>query len=122
MKITSFNPSIITTKFDETVALFEALGFERAHHQEEIDGKNIQSTRMRNADGFHVDVTYVENIPQDMTQIRMNVDDIEETVKILEEKGFKNTLGRIVDQGSSLNAQMMSPSGFFITVIHHVKK
>ena len=57
IKITSFNPSIITAKFDETIALFEALGFERAHHQEEIDGKNIQSTRMRNADGFHVDVT-----------------------------------------------------------------
>jgi hypothetical protein len=76
---------------------------------------------MKNADGFHVDVTYVENIPQDKVQIRMNVDDIEETVKMLEEKGFKNTIGRIVDQGSSLNAQMMSPSGFIITVVHHVK-
>ena len=57
-----------------------------------------------------------------MTQIRMNVDDIEGTVKMLEEKGVKNTLGRIVDQGSSVNAQMMGPGGFFITVIHHVKK
>ena len=121
MKITSFNPSIITTRFDETVALFEALGFERRHGQEEIDGRDIKSVRLKNEDGFHVDVTYVANIPQDKVQIRMNVDDIEETVKMLEEKGFKNTIGRIVDQGSSLNAQMMSPSGFIITVVHHVK-
>lgn len=122
MKITSFNPSILTTRFDETVALFEALGFEKAHHQENIAGKEIQSTRMRNADGFHVDVTFVDGLPQDRTQIRMNVDDIEEAVKLLEANGFKNALGRIVDQGSSLNAQMMSPSGFMITVVHHVKK
>ena len=122
MKITSFNPSIITSKFDETVALFEALGFQRAHRQEGIEGKNINSTRMRNADGFHVDVTFVEGVPQDMTQIRMNVDDIEEAVKLLEAKGFVNALGRIVDQGSSLNAQMRSPSGFMLTVVHDVKK
>ena len=57
-----------------------------------------------------------------MTQIRMNVDDIEGTVKMLEEKGFKNTLGRIVDQGSSVNAQMMGPGGFFIAAFHQVRK
>ena len=122
MKITSFNPCIITPRYDETVALFEALGFERRHMQENIDNQDIKSVRMKNEGGFHVDITFNAKLPQDMTTIRMNVDDIDEAVKMLEERGFKNRLGRIVDQGSSLNAQMQSPGGFIITVVHHVKK
>lgn len=33
MKITSFNPMIVTKKPEEAIALFEALGFERHHHK-----------------------------------------------------------------------------------------
>ena len=32
MRITTFNPMILTKKPEETIALFEALGFERHHH------------------------------------------------------------------------------------------
>ena len=33
MKITTFNPMILTKKPEEAIALFEALGFERHHHK-----------------------------------------------------------------------------------------
>lgn len=33
MKITSFNPMILTKKPEEVIALFEALGFERRHQK-----------------------------------------------------------------------------------------
>ena len=33
MKITTFNPTILTKKPEEVIALFEALGFERRHHK-----------------------------------------------------------------------------------------
>ena len=39
MTITTFNPMILTKKSEETIALFEALGFER-HHQKSDETEN----------------------------------------------------------------------------------
>ena len=42
---------------------------------------------------------------------------------MLEEKGFKNAQGdRITDTGSSKSTMMVSPSGFSISVIEHIRK
>ena len=61
MTITSFNPLIVTQDAEATIALFEALGFERRHMKTGINDKDITSVRMRytGEDGkvFHVDVT-----------------------------------------------------------------
>ena len=58
MIITSYNPCIITPRYDETVALFEALGFERRHMQENIDNQDIKSVRMKNEGGFIITVVH----------------------------------------------------------------
>ena len=47
MQITSFNPMIVTKDAEATIALFEALGFERRHTKTGIDGQDITSVRMR---------------------------------------------------------------------------
>ena len=79
MKITSFNPLIVTENTEAVIALFEALGFERRHMKTGINDKDISSVRMRytGEDGkaFHVDVTSAP-VPQDISTIRMNVDDL----------------------------------------------
>ena len=125
MTITSFNPLIVTRDAESAIALFEALGFERRHQKTGINGKDIASVRMRytGEDGkvFHVDVTSAP-VPQDTTTIRMNVRDFDEAYRMLEEKGFKNTSGRITDTGSSKAAMMVSPSGFSISVVEHIRK
>ena len=124
MKITSFNPLILTKDAESVIALFEELGFERRHKKTGING-HVESVRMRleNEDGkiFHVDVASVP-VPQDMTSIRMNVDDFDEAYKLLEDKGFKNAQGdKVTDTGSSRSTMMVSPSGFSISICKHIK-
>jgi hypothetical protein len=122
MKITTFNPMIVSPKGDDIVALFEALGFEKRHEVINVDGHDTTSIRMKNADGFCVDVASVSMLPQDMPMIRMNVDNFDETIKKLEEHGFKSYQGNSpVDTGSSTVTLMKSPSGFSISVSEHKK-
>ena len=125
MKITTFNPLIVTKDAESVIALFEALGFERRHMKTGINGKDISSVRMRytNEDGktFHVDVTSTP-VPQDIATIRMNVDNFDEAYEALEAKGFKNARGeKITDTGSSRSTMMVSPSGYSISIAQHIK-
>ena len=126
MKITTFNPAIITKNAEETIALFEALGFERRHMKTGIDDKDITSVRMRytGEDGkvFHVDVTSA-TVPQDISLIRINVRDFDEAYKMLEEKGFRQAKGFAPSTtASSKYAYLVSPSGFIVDLCQHVKK
>ena len=125
MTITSFNPLIVTKNAEETIALFEALGFERRHTKTGING-NISSVRMRYTaeDGkvFHVDVTSAP-VPQDITTIRMNIRDFDEAYKMLEDRGFRNAQGeKVTDTGSSKSTMMVAPSGFSISITEHIRK
>ncbi len=123
MKITSFNPLIVTKDADAVISLFEALGFERRHNLEANTGKtDFNSVRMRDANGFHVDVANVPTMEQDLSLIRMNVDDVDEAYKFLTERGFKNPSGdRTVDTRSNKSCMMKSPSGFAFDLCQHIK-
>lgn len=77
---------------------------------------------MKDANGFHVDITENPRAQQTRTAIRMNVDDFDEAYAFLTERGFKNTLGdKIAENGSSKAAMMVSPSGVSISLIQHIK-
>ena len=126
MKITTFNPAIITKDAASVIALFEALGFERRHTKTGINDSDITNVRMRytNGDGkiFHVDVVQA-HVQQDITAIRMNVRDFDEAYKMLEEKGFKNAQGdKVTNTPSSVATMMVSPSGFSINLGQHIRK
>ena len=125
MKITAFNPLILTKDAEATIAVYEALGFERRHTKSGIEG-NVTSVTMRytGEDGkvFNVDVTEAP-VPQDITTIRMSVRDFDEAYKLLEERGFKNTQGdKITETGTSKATMMVSPSGVPISLTQHIRK
>lgn len=130
MKITSFNPMILTKKPEEVIALFEALGFERRHQKTGEVGNgennlNFSSVRMKDANGFHVDVCTAnsDRLERDMTIIRMNVDDFDEAAELLKSHGFRES--KAVSQNytpSSKYAYFVSPSGFIIHLIKHIRK
>lgn len=125
MKITTFNPFIITSQVDDTIELFETLGFERRHTKEgiEIADRNDTVIRMKDANGFYLDVlqSNVESV-RDKVGVRMNVDDFDEAYQTLLQRGFKNAYGdETVDTKSSKAAMMISPSGFCISLIQHIK-
>ena len=122
MQITTFNPMILSSHADEVIALFEALGFERKHKVDNVDHKDITSIRMKDANGFHVDVTQGTG---EWMMIRMNVDNLEEAIEFLEKHGFHKarheTANKTIDTGTSRINIMVSPSGFIFAVSEHTK-
>ena len=103
MKITTFNPQIITKDAEPIVKLFEELGFEKRHNPEGIGDLNVEGIRMKDANGFYLDISTPEiDLPQDVTVIRMNVDNFDEAFELLTARGFKNFYGdKTVEMKSS---------------------
>jgi hypothetical protein len=124
MEITTFNPMILSKNADEIIKLFEELGFERKHQVNNIDSKDISSTRMKDANGFHVDVARVESMERDMTTMRMNVRDFDEAYEFLKSRGFKNIRGEdhAIESKSARSCLMIAPSGFSIQLTQHIRK
>jgi len=123
MKITGFRPMILTPKAEEVVAVFEALGFERRHQKKDISDTDVTNIAMKNADGFVISITQMDQIPQDMTAVSINVDDFEAAIQLLEAHGFRNVQGeKSTNTGSSVATMLFAPSGFAITVSEHIKK
>lgn len=122
MKITSFNPLIVTTKQEEYRKLFEELGFEQRHKKVSGVSEDINTVRMKDSNGFHVDITSVVKLERDMTIIRMNVDDLDEAYALLTAHGFKAVDGSSSLTSSSKSVLMASPSGFAIELVKHIKE
>ncbi len=122
MKFTTFNPLILTKDAENVIKLFEALGFERRHSLDSNTGmEDFTSVRMKDANGFYVDIAGV-TVPQDITLIRINVDDFDEAYNYFTEKGF--TLpqgGQVVDTRTNKSVMLCSPSGFAFNLCHHKK-
>ena len=123
MKITTFDPLIVSAEAEAAIKLFEELGFEKSHVKEgEVNGTDFANVRMKDANGFHVDIANVP-VPKDMTVIRMNVDDFEEAKAILEKHGFVNAnAGQRRENATSYSEFMAAPSGFTINLVKHIKK
>lgn len=124
MKITTFNPQIITSDAGSIVKLFEELGFEKHHSPEGIGDLNVKGIRMKDANGFYLDISSPDKeLPRDVTVIRMNVDNFDEAYQLLTEKGFKNFYGdKTLETKSSKSALMISSSGVGINLIQHLPK
>ena len=123
MKITSFNPLIVSRDSENIIQLFEALGFEKRHTKTDIEGGQNTDVRMKYGDAFHVDVASSNHVPHDLTSIRINVDNFEEAYDFLISRGFVNTRGdKITETSSSRDTYLVAPSGFAITLCHHIKK
>ena len=124
MKITTFNPQIITKDLDSIVKLFEELGFEMSHHPTGIGDLDVEGIRMKDENGFHLDISQSEYvpIPHDVIAIRMNVDDFDEAFSYLRDHGFKNIYkNKAAETDSSKSAVMISPSGYAINLVYHKK-
>jgi hypothetical protein len=126
MKITTFNPLIVTKDAKYMIALFEALGFEKRHTlNASVVTQDLTNVRMKDANGFYVDIAEIPEtrLPQDLTLIRMNVDNFEEAYEFLLSKGFTNTRdGKTVDTKTNKSCMMRSPSGFAFDLCQHMKE
>ena len=122
MKITTFNPSIITKDAEATIRLFEEMGFQQTHNKAENVDVEFDSHRMKNEGGFHVDVVEVPVIPQTYTAIRINVDNFEEAYDFFISKGFRESKNfKPSTTASSKYAYLISPTGFIVDICEHIK-
>lgn len=123
MKITTFNPQIITKDAEAVAKLFEELGFERRHNPKGIGELDVTGIRMKDSGSFYLDISQPNmQMPQDLAAIRMNVDNFAEAYELLTAHGFKNFYGdQTVATKSSESAIMISPSGFVINLVQHIK-
>ena len=114
---------IVSSNAKGIVSLFEELGFEVKHAPvTSTEVENVCVSRMKDANGFHVDVADSPVQERDETSIRMNVDNFEETYELLKSHGFTNTRGDgTIDLKTSRSASLISPSGFKIVIIKHIK-
>lgn len=94
------------------------------HQVDNVDGKDISSVRMTDANGFHVDVADVKSMEKDMTTMRMNVRDFDEAYEFFKAHGFKNATGddHTVESKSAKSCLLISPSGFSIQLTQHIRK
>lgn len=126
MKMTSFNPLIVTRDAEAVVSLFEALGFAKKHnpHGTSAVGNEYSSYRMTDANGFCVDIaTTSAQGAKDLTAIRINVRDFDEAYDFLIARGFKNGQnGTVTNTGSAKACILFSPSGFGVSLIQHIRK
>ncbi len=124
MKITTFNPQIITKDAESIVQLFQALGFERRHNPHGIGELNVEGIRMKDVNGFYLDISTPDiQLPRDVTAIRMNVDDFDAAYQLLQTHGFRNFYGdKTVEMKSSQSTLMISPSGFAINLVQHIRE
>ena len=124
MKITTFNPQIITKDAEALVKLFEQLGFEKRHQQEGIGEFDVKGIRLKDANGFNLDISQPDTLPtgHDLMSIRMNVDDFDEAYQLLVKNGFKNYYGdNTASTRTGKSAIMISPTGFVINLVQHIK-
>ncbi|MBR4683736.1 MAG: hypothetical protein IKO95_02850 [Spirochaetia bacterium] len=124
MKITTFNPQIITKDAEALVKLFEQLGFEKRHQQEGIGEFDVKGIRLKDANGFNLDISQPDTLPtgHDLMAVRMNVDDFDEAYQLLVKNGFRNYYGdSTASTRTGKSAIMISPTGFVINLVQHIK-
>ncbi len=86
MQISSYTAATFTRNAAETVAAHEAVGFKVKHHLPEYDGVDIYV--LEAPDGSCVNVIGVPAaLP--LSGARVNVDDLDEAIKVFEEQGFQ---------------------------------
>ena len=125
MNITAFNPLIITRDAESVVQRFEEMGFKRHHRKDGIGEFAFTDIRMKDANGFYLDIVQTDALPlkQDWTAVRVNVDDFFKAYSILLSRGFRHVyVDRMAETGSSRSALMIAPSGFSIYLVQHIRK
>ena len=122
MKITTFNPLIITRDPDAAIELFEKLGFKQHHIKQNISEIKTTDVRMKDENGFYVDIAQGAG---EYTMIRVNVDDFDEAIEFFMFHGFRKPnherAHKTVDTGSSRYTMVVSPSGYILAVSQHIK-
>jgi hypothetical protein len=83
---------VVSRDSENLIKLFEELGFEKKHQPVADAGKGeVTTTRMKDVNGFCIDIVGSDGSIPDFTEIRINVDDLKEAC---DKAGFEFSLSQ----------------------------
>ncbi|MBQ9383447.1 MAG: hypothetical protein IJT87_04370 [Ruminiclostridium sp.] len=104
------------------IKLFEEHGFVQTHNKAENNDVEFSAHRMKDSNGFHIDILEVPAVPRTVTAVRINVDDYDEAYELFISKGFHESKAFAPSTtASSKYAYLVSPSGAVIGLCRHIK-
>ena len=120
MKIRIQYSTMIVKDMEESIRFYrDVLGFKEGYHVDTPDGGRI--TIMESEDGASVELIQNTNFEVGLYSIGTDVDDLDETIRHLEEKGFKTT-GPVVPTTVGRMTFVLDPNGVRICLIEHSKE
>lgn len=120
MKIKVQYSTMIVKNLEESIEFYrDVLGFKEAYYVELPGEGAIQI--MKSEDGASVELIENKNFEIGLYSVGTDVDDLDETVKNLKEKGYETT-GPIISTSVGRQTFVLDPSGVRICLIQHTKE
>ena len=120
MKIKVEYSTMIVKNMEESVTFYrDVLGFQEGYHVDTPDGGHI--TIMESEGGASVELIENPNFEVGLYSVGTDVEDLDETIRHLEEKGYKPT-GPVVPTTVGRMTFVLDPNGVRICLIEHSRE
>lgn len=120
MKIKSQYPAIITKDVDRILNSLTHKGFSIIHTQKDVLFEGSVVYVLKHTTGTKLDVIKT-NVEKEKQVLRINVDSVDEAIKVFAEDGFVVTVGPKTND-YSITALLKDPDGLEIFLMEHRKK
>ena len=109
--------TMIVDDLEESVSFYrDVLGFKEGYHVDTPDGGAI--TIMNSSGGASVELICNKNFPTGLYSVGTDVDDLEKTIKNLDEAGYQTT-GPVIPTTVGKMTFVEDPNGVRICLIEH---
>lgn len=120
MKIRVLYSTLIVKDLEESVKFYrDVLGFKEGYHVKTPDGSAI--TIMQSENGASVELIESKSYDVGLYSIGTDVDDLDEAIRVLEEKGYKTT-GPVIPTSVGRMTFVLDPNGVRICLIEHTEE
>lgn len=120
MKIKVQYSTMIVKNLEESINFYrDVLGFKEGYHVDSPDGGTI--TIMKSENGASIELIENTNFEVGLYSVGTDVDNLDETIKYLKEKGYETT-GPVIPTTVGRMTFVMDPNGVRICLIEHTQE
>ncbi len=120
MKIKVQYSTIIVKNLEESIKFYrDVLGFKEGYHVDTPDGGAI--TIMKSENGASVELIENTNFEEGLYSIGTDVNNLDETIRYLKEKGYETT-GPVIPSTVGRMTFVLDPNGVRICLIEHTQE
>jgi lactoylglutathione lyase len=111
---------MIVKNLEESINFYrDVLGFKEGYHVDSPDGGTI--TIMKSENGASIELIENTNFEVGLYSVGTDVDNLDETIKYLKEKGYETT-GPVIPTTVGRMTFVMDPNGIRICLIEHTQE